>query len=192
MKFRETNGHSGRGVLAEASRCTGKASANHGPQGLCTAPGFVVDLIQAAKPWLPSEGSCPCLGLGDPAPSLVWMAGRPASGGRKKSRCPFLGAQVCTYLRWGDLQGRVQGIHHGSPNISKLSLGHCEPSSCWVCERLAGADFLLWAQSMGHPDDQSNTCPLEGAFSEDQETQTVVPRGTSTPDRTPVTPENAL
>lgn len=43
------------------------------------------------------------------------------------------------------------------------------------------------AQSMGHPDDQSNTCPLEGAFSEDQETQTVVPRGTSTPDRTPVT-----
>lgn len=75
--------------------------------------GLLLDLIQAAKPWLPQE---------DRALAWVWGilhlpsmdAGRPASGGRKKSRCPFLGAQVCTYLRWGDLQGRFQGTLMGA------------------------------------------------------------------------------
>lgn len=41
------------------------------------------------------------------------------------------------------------------------------------------------AQSVGHPDNRINTCPLEGEFSEEQEPQTGVLRSTPTPDQAP-------
>lgn len=182
-EFGPTDGRSERGGLAEAARCTGKDSAGHIPRGLYLPQG-VSNQLPASMPHS-SWGR-------DSAPCLVWMAGRLASGGRRKNRCSPVGAQLCTHLGWVNLQWRSQGTRHGDPTYfpavirepwALQSLGHVRV--CLGPAFSCGLGIADVARSVEHPNDQINTRPWEGCSGRNRSHRQGSRGGTPTPDHAP-------